>query len=88
MSRYETYLRKVIKMKKFLKRNYKTILLAVAVIIATIVCFNSAHNFATAQRHCNALGGEIFILLIPYLVWIYYQNYKDTVRARKKGAKK
>ena len=35
-----------------------------------IVLFMLAHKLAIVERSYNAMGGEMFMLLIPFFVWV------------------
>lgn len=56
------------KLTKFWKANYKPILKGVILAGVIIYGYTVLHNIATAIRGYNAIGGEIFIFLIPVLV--------------------
>ncbi len=53
-------------MKRFIKKHRKAILTVVAAIAAYILL----HKIGTAERGYEAIGGEIFALLIPVFVWL------------------
>lgn len=53
------------KIKRFLKQNYKTIIKAVLTLAVAIVAYIIAHKAGTAARGYEAIGGEIFI---PFLI--------------------
>lgn len=55
---------------KFLKENKKWILKWFFVIVLSVVAFLGLHKLATVERGYNAIGGEIFMFLIPFFVWI------------------
>ena len=55
---------------KFLKENKKWILKWFFVILLSVVAFLGLHKLATVERGYNAIGGEIFMFLIPFFVWI------------------
>jgi isoprenylcysteine carboxyl methyltransferase (ICMT) family protein YpbQ len=67
------------KLIKFWKANYKPILKGLILAAALICLYEVLHNTATAQRGYNAIGGEIFIFLAPYLWW--------AIKKLKEGAK-
>lgn len=50
-----------------MKENYKTILEGLILAAVLIYGYTALHNIATAERGYNAIGGEIFIFLIPFL---------------------
>lgn len=58
------------KVIKFLKANRRMILKWSFVIALSVGAFIVLHKLATVQRGYNALGGEIFIFLIPLFVWL------------------
>lgn len=58
------------KLFKFLKENYKPILTGLFLAAVLIYAYTVLHNIATDERGYNAIGGEIFIFLIPYLCWM------------------
>ena len=55
---------------KFLKENKKWILKWFFVILLSVVAFLGLHKLATVERGYNAIGGEMFMFLIPFFVWI------------------
>lgn len=55
---------------KFLKENKKWILKWFFVIVLSVVAFIGFHKLATLERGYDAIGGEIFMFLIPFFVWI------------------
>lgn len=56
-------------MKHFLKRHGKRIFTAAAITAATVTVYLLAHQAATFERGYEALGGEMFVFIIPLLVW-------------------
>lgn len=58
------------KVIKFLKANKKVILKWAFVFVLSVVAFAGLHKLATAERGYNAIGGEIFMFLIPLSVWV------------------
>lgn len=58
------------KIKNFLKANKKVILKWVFVIMLSMGAFIELHKLATVERGYNAIGGEVFMFLIPFFVWI------------------
>ena len=58
------------KVIKFLKANKKVILKWSFVFVLSAAAFVSLHKLSTAERGYNAIGGEIFMFLIPFFVWI------------------
>ena len=58
------------KFVKFLKANKKVILKWFFVFVLSAVAFVGLHKLATIERGYNAIGGEIFMFLIPFFVWI------------------
>lgn len=55
---------------KFLKENKKWILKWLFVIMLSVVAFIGFHKLATLERGYDAIGGEMFMFLIPFFVWI------------------
>ena len=55
---------------KFLKENKKRILKWFFVIMLSVVAFIGFHKLATLERGYDAVGGEIFMFLIPFFVWV------------------
>lgn len=49
-----------------------------------IVLFMLAHKLATVERSCNAMGGEMFMLLIPFFVWVA-QDFKKFFKGDENG---
>ena len=58
------------KVIKILKENWKWILKWFLVGVLTVGAFVVFHKLATIERGYNAFGGEIFMFLIPFFVWI------------------
>lgn len=54
-------------------------------ILSLLLC-RYAHTYADSLRTSSAWGGEVFLLLIPYIVW----NFEDIFRVSqgKKGREK
>ena len=40
------------------------------VFAISVITFVVTHKIATSDRGYNALGGEVFMLMIPFFVWI------------------
>ena len=55
---------------RFLKEYYKPILIGLFLAAVLIYGYTLLHNIATTERGYNAIGGEIFIFLIPFLYWV------------------
>ena len=51
---------------KIIKKCIKWIL----VFAISVTAFVVTHKIATSDRGYNALGGEVFMLMIPFFVWI------------------
>lgn len=58
------------KVIKFLKANKRFIFKWFLVGVLTLVAFIGFHKLATIERGYNAIGGEMFMFLIPFFVWI------------------
>lgn len=58
------------KVVKFLKANKKWILKWFFVFVLSVVAFVVLHKLATIERGYKAIGGEIFMFLIPFFVWV------------------
>lgn len=71
-------------MKKFMKKYFKKALLATAIIAALCIGYAILHAIATAERHYNAVGGEIFIFLLPYIISVAIKTAKE-IKAMFKG---
>ena len=64
-------------MKRFIKRNAKTIIKTVLIGAVAIVAYILAHETATAERGYEAIGGEIFI---PILI-IFAEDIWEIIKA-------
>ena len=42
-----------------------------AVIAASVILYRWAHGYATALRGYEAIGGEIFLPLLPWLAYLH-----------------
>lgn len=58
------------KVIKFLKANKKVILKWSFVFVLSVAAFVGLNKLATVERGYNAIGGEMFMFLIPLFVWI------------------
>ena len=58
------------KVIKVLKANKKMILKCFFVFVLSAVAFVGLHKLATVERGYSAIGGEAFMFLIPFFVWI------------------
>lgn len=67
-------------MKRFFKRHIKGILLTVGISAATIAAYLLAHNAATMQRGYEAIGGEMFIFLIPAFIVLFAPEEKEAAK--------
>ena len=65
------------KVIKFLMTNKKVILKWFFVFVLSAVAFIGLHKLATIERGYNAIGGEIFMFLIPFFVWIAPETKKS-----------
>lgn len=65
------------KVKNFLKENKKVILKWFFVFVLSAVAFVGLHKLATVDRGYEAIGGEMFMFLIPIFVWIYPEIKKS-----------
>ena len=54
----------------------------IALSILGVALFLLAHKLATIERSYNAMGGEMFMLLIPFFVW-YVQDCKKQLKEDK-----
>lgn len=54
-------------MREYIKRNYRSILEAAAVMAATLLIYVLLHKAGTAARGYQAIGGEIFAFAIPFI---------------------
>ena len=66
-------------MKKFLRKNVKFIVKWSIVLILSFVLYRILHDMATVKRGYNAIGGEIFMFLIPFFVCIA-PDIKKTIK--------
>lgn len=56
----------------------------IALSVLGIVLFLLAHKLATVERSYNAMGGEMFMLLIPFFVWVA-QDFKKFFKEDENG---
>lgn len=52
--------------------------------ILGVALFLLAHKLATVERSYNAMGGEMFMLLIPFFVWVA-QDFKKFFKEDENG---
>ena len=57
-------------MKKLIIRYIKKALKFLLIAGITVVAYTVAHRIATAWRGYEALGGEAFIILVPFYLWV------------------
>ena len=65
------------------KKAFKWILIGIISVVALLVM----HKFATVTRGYEAMGGEMFALLIPFFVW-YVQDCKKQLKEDKNEKQK
>lgn len=62
--------------------NKKKVLKWVLIFFISVIAFVIAHKLATMERSYKAIGGEMFMLLIPFFVW-YVQDCKKQLKEDK-----
>ena len=67
--------------------NKKKVLKWVLIFLISVIAFVIAHKLATMERSYKAIGGEMFMLLIPFFVW-YVQDCKKQLKENKNGKQK
>ena len=67
--------------------NKKKVLKWVLIFFISVIAFVIAHKLATMERSYKAIGGEMFMLLIPFFVW-YVQDCKKQLKEDKNGKQK
>ena len=65
------------------KKAFKWVLIGIVSVVTLLVM----HKLATATRGYEAMGGEMFMLLIPFFVW-YVQDCKKHLKEYKNGKQK
>ena len=65
----------------------KKVIKWVLISVVSVIAFVIAHKLATVERSYNAIGGEMFMLLIPFFVW-YVQDCKKQLKEDKNGKQK
>lgn len=65
------------KIKRFLKHNYKDIIKYTLILAAAIIAYIVAHKLGTEWRGYEAVGGEIFI---PLLI-IFAEDIWEIIKA-------
>lgn len=73
------------KIKRFLKRNYKGVIKAVLILILALIAYVIAHKAGTAERGYEALGGEIFIPFLIIFAKDIWKIIKEPFCARKEN---
>ena len=71
------------KIKRFLKKNYKTIIKATLITAVAIIAYELAHDVGTAERGYEAIGGEIFIPLLIIFAKPIWKIIKEPFKAVK-----
>ena len=71
-------------MKKFFKKHGKKMFLFAAITAATVTAYTAAHDFATLERGYEAIGGEMFIPLLPVLIWLIAPDFTAPFKELKK----
>lgn len=69
-------------MKVMKTSSKKKLIKWVLISILSVILFVLAHKLATVERSYNAMGGEMFMLLIPFFVW-YVQDCKKQLKEDK-----
>ena len=57
-------------MKKFFKKNLRFVIKWSVVLLVAVIFYKVCHYIATLDRGYEAIGGEVFMFLIPFFVWI------------------
>ena len=52
-------------------------------LILSFALYNIFHDIATVKRGYNAIGGEMFMLMIPFGVWLA-PSFKDIFKGEEK----
>ena len=60
----------------------KKVIKWVLISVVSVIAFVIAHKLATMERSYKAIGGEMFMLLIPFFVW-YVQDCKKQLKEDK-----
>lgn len=68
-------------MKRFLKRNGKTLLKYTFILALAIAAFLLAHKAGTAERGYEAIGGEIFVPLLIVFAEDIWEGIKAPFKA-------
>lgn len=63
-----------------LARRVGTLLFYAVLAGVGVVLFRWGHAYATRERGYIAFGGEIFFLLLPLFVWLFWNTIKDGIR--------
>lgn len=71
------------KIKRFLKHNYKAIIKYTLILAAAIIAYIVAHKAGTEWRGYEAVGGEIFI---PLLI-VFAEDIWEIIKAPFKAIK-
>lgn len=61
------------KVLSFIKRNRKDLIESLALTILAVIAYEVAHEYGTAERGYEAIGGEIFI---PFLILFHRQIWE------------
>lgn len=64
-------------MKRFFKKNLKFIIKWAVVLLASVMFYKVFHHVANIERGYEAIGGEIFMFLIPFFVWVAPETKKS-----------
>lgn len=65
------------KFQKFMRRYLISIILAVIGVAVMFGIYGIAHSLATAERGYEAIGGEMFVLAIPFYIYAIRKTAKD-----------
>lgn len=65
------------KFQEFMRKYLISIILAVIGFAGLLGIYGIAHILATAERGYEAVGGELFVLVIPFYIYAIRKTVKD-----------
>ena len=65
------------KFQKFMRKYLISIILAVIAVAVMFGIYGIAHSLATAERGYEAVGGELFVFVIPFYIYSIRKTAKE-----------
>ena len=72
------------KISEFFKKHKKRIIKTAILVILLLIAFLILNMIATAQREYTAVGGEVFVFFLPFLIVACRDSFNKLIDTFKK----